>query len=368
MNLRLSGLLTASISLRCTVASALLLCLTLFSVSSAIAADDGKSTDSADVAAPAHSNWFMNVDDAGLAIGGFDPVSYFHEDGPVRGAVEHSFRHGSVHYRFQNAANQETFEADPEKYVPAFGGWCAFMMSRTVDHHGAVPRRFPPDPTHFTIHDGRLYLFVRASNVDTKEIWLADADRRVSNAQKFWDTRLAIGRRFPSKPAGLNRLAIMETLQFDFLIGQWNSDYTVRVSQDTEATANVKGAWKAWYGWDGFAVYDDWKQVGIPGGNSGPAIRSFDPRNQQWVMHYIPINAPMNSVWPMTAKADKNGQLHGEMNVKDGQGKPFLQRIHFVDIQRDSFTWRSDRSYDDGKTWIENWGVSRNVRVVDPAE
>jgi len=330
----------------------------------ATAADEaGAKTDIAGPTPDAPIKWFYNVDDSGLAIGGYDVVSYFESEKPIIGQPEFTKTHDGVRYQFATATNAQTFAADPEQYVPAFGGWCAMVMGRTMENSGGPPARYPADPTNYVIHDGRLYLFVKASNVDAKAVWQADAEERIRQATAFWNTRLELGRQHPVKPPGLNRLARMETLQFDFLIGDWESHYTVRVSPENQATATVHGQWHAWYGWDGFAVYDDWKQVGTLSGNSGPAIRSYDPFNDHWVMHYIPINAPLESVWPMIASAEETGEIHGEMAVTDGQSRRFLQRIHFVDIAEDSFTWSSDRSWDEGKTWIRDWGVGKNTRV-----
>ena len=83
-------------------------------------------------------------------------------------------------------------------------------------------------------------------------------------------------------------------------------------------------------------------------------------------MHYIPINAPLSAVWAMEGTFDENGELHASMRASDPSGE-FLQRVHFIDISEDHFSWRSDRSYDNGKTWIINWGMGENYRVTGNA-
>ncbi len=308
-------------------------------------------------------NWYYNVDKNRVAINGYDLVSYHHNAKPVKGDARQQVTYEGIVYRFANDANKKKFAANPKKYLPQFGGWCAFLMG--VDgKNGPPPRRFPPNPTHFKIVDGKLYLFLRRPNVDGKKRWEANAETMIKNANAFWASRIQIGKKYGAKPAGLHPLARMETLQFQFFIGQWKSKYKVRLSTTQPGySPEIQGMWKAWYGWDGFAIYDDWKQVGAIGGNSGPAIRSYDPINQKWVMHYIPINAPIETVWAMTGKFDEKGELHGEMKGSDGRGNKFLQRIHFINISADHFSWRSDRSYDGGKTWIKDWGVGENYRV-----
>ena len=67
----------------------------------------------------------------GVALGGFDPVSYFAEGSnePVRGKKAISITHEGVTYRFVNKEHREYFEANPSRYEPVFGGWCAWAMA-----------------------------------------------------------------------------------------------------------------------------------------------------------------------------------------------------------------------------------------------
>ena len=308
--------------------------------------------------------WYYNVDKDQVALGGYDPVSYHESAGPVKGKSELSTSMDGVKYYFANEKNQATFKEATKKYTPAYGGWCAFLMSRSVKDNGQPPLRFPSSPTNYAIEDGRLYLFANLRNADVKKLWQQQKESRIKNADQFWHSRIELAESVGEKPDGLHPRARMETLQFNFFVGEWSSRYKTRVSREGDLYGpSVAGTWKAWYGWDGFAIYDDWKQVGALAGNSGPAIRSYDPITEKWVMHFIPINAPLSSVWQMTGTFDDQGELHGEMELTDLQGNKFLQRIHFVDITPDSFSWRSDRSYDGGKTWIKNWGVGENKRV-----
>jgi len=63
--------------------------------------------------------------DGGAAIRGYDPVAYFNEDGPVKGSPENSFSYQGATWQFASAENRNKFAADPEKYAPAYGGYCA---------------------------------------------------------------------------------------------------------------------------------------------------------------------------------------------------------------------------------------------------
>jgi len=87
-----------------------------------------------------------------LAVRGFDVVSYFSDDGvPVEGSEEFTVRYEGFDYRFANEDNAKTFVEEPGKYVPAYGGYCAWAM-------GAKDALAPGDPEVYEIVDGALYL------------------------------------------------------------------------------------------------------------------------------------------------------------------------------------------------------------------
>jgi YHS domain-containing protein len=87
----------------------------------------------------------------GIALGGVDPVAYFVEANAVRGKGE--FEHGfaGVVWRFRNQGNRAAFAADPEVYMPRFGGYDPVAVARGVG--------VPGDPRLWLIVEGRLYLF-----------------------------------------------------------------------------------------------------------------------------------------------------------------------------------------------------------------
>jgi YHS domain-containing protein len=114
-------------------------------------------------------------EDHGIAIKGYDPVAYFTDNKPVMGSKTHSFVYEGVIYEFASAAHRKLFVADPEKYVPQFGGFCAYG---TATGHKAVI-----DPAAFTIVDGKLYL-----NYSTKvrEKWQQDEAGYIQRAKEAW--------------------------------------------------------------------------------------------------------------------------------------------------------------------------------------
>ena len=107
----------------------------------------------------------LNLDRGGVAIHGYDPVSYFPEGGgvPTRGKAELESRHDGAMYRFVTPENLARFELKPERYTPAYGGWCAWAMVE-----GA---RVDVDPRSFLIEDGRLLLFYDGLFADTRASW-----------------------------------------------------------------------------------------------------------------------------------------------------------------------------------------------------
>jgi YHS domain-containing protein len=98
----------------------------------------------------AQTKSLLNLDRAGLAIQGYDPVAYFTDGKPIKGKPEFSARHNGGTYHFASKEHRELFAAAPKKYEPQFGGFCAYAVSR-----GYTARI---DPEAFQIVDGRLLL------------------------------------------------------------------------------------------------------------------------------------------------------------------------------------------------------------------
>ena len=110
-----------------------------------------------------------------VGVGGYDLVSYHTGEKPLRGNGNHVAVHQGVTYLFSSEANKEAFDASPGKYLPAYGGWCAYGV--------AVGKKFVADPDVWEIVDGRLYL-----NLDNKVkgIWLKDVPGNIAKADTSW--------------------------------------------------------------------------------------------------------------------------------------------------------------------------------------
>ena len=112
------------------------------------------------------------------AVGGYDPVSYFLGEG-VEGSKAYTTEYQGAEYRFANADNLATFEADPARYAPQYGGYCAWAV--------AQGKLAPGDPEFAAVHDGKLYLNF---NADVQETWNADRDGFIAAAEEQWSSVL----------------------------------------------------------------------------------------------------------------------------------------------------------------------------------
>lgn len=80
--------------------------------------------------ASAQTKSLKNVDRAGLALQGYDPVAFFTDGKPVKGSEMFPWRYGGATYLFATKEHREMFKADPTKYEPQYGGFCAFGVSK----------------------------------------------------------------------------------------------------------------------------------------------------------------------------------------------------------------------------------------------
>lgn len=110
-----------------------------------------------------------------VGVQGYDLVSYHQSGEPQKGNGNNVASHGGVTYVFANEANKKAFEANPEKYLPAYGGYCAYGV--------AVGKKFVGDPLVYKVVGGKLYL-----NLDQKVagIWEQDIPGNITKAETQW--------------------------------------------------------------------------------------------------------------------------------------------------------------------------------------
>lgn len=111
----------------------------------------------------------------GVAINGFDSVAYFTQSAHVLGSADFTFEWKGAIWPFASAENLDMFAADPEKYAPQYGGYCAFALA-----HNAIATSAPEA---WTVHKGKLYLNYSLS---VREQWRTDPDGFIARADANW--------------------------------------------------------------------------------------------------------------------------------------------------------------------------------------
>lgn len=109
------------------------------------------------------------------AIQGYDPVAYFKEAKPVKGKNEFSYVWKGGTWYFSNQENLNDFKANPDKFAPQFGGYCAYGVA---DGHKA-----PTSPDAWTVVNGKLYLNY---DKDVRELWKKDQKVFIKTAEAKW--------------------------------------------------------------------------------------------------------------------------------------------------------------------------------------
>ena len=123
---------------------------------------------------PVYTGNFSNV-----AVQGHDPVAYFTDDTPVKGSKKFKTTYEGAEFRFANADNLAAFKADPAKYAPQYGGYCAWAVSQGYTAKG--------DADNWAIVDGKLYLNYNKKVQDT---WNEDRAGFIASADQEWPTVL----------------------------------------------------------------------------------------------------------------------------------------------------------------------------------
>ena len=106
---------------------------------------------------------------------GYDVVSYHTMGKPVMGTGTQVSEYKGQVYLFATEENKNTFNKNPEKYAPAYGGWCAFGVSAGKKFHG--------DPLVWEIVDGKLYVNL---NKKIQKLWVKDIPKHIDEADELW--------------------------------------------------------------------------------------------------------------------------------------------------------------------------------------
>ena len=118
---------------------------------------------------PIEQNW------RGVAIDGTDPVAYVSDGRPIAGSKQFSLEWNGATWLFASAENRERFRADPERFAPQYGGYCAWAVG-----HGYTAST---DPEAWSIVGGKLYLNYSR---DVQKQWEPDKEQWIEKADGLW--------------------------------------------------------------------------------------------------------------------------------------------------------------------------------------
>jgi len=117
----------------------------------------------------------MNADANDIAISGYDTVSYFTDSQPTLGSAEFSATYKNTIYQFSSEENRDLFRANPAKFAPQYGGFCAMGV--------ALEQKLPVDPTAWHIRGDKLYLNL---NKAVQKKWNSDIPGHIETAEDNW--------------------------------------------------------------------------------------------------------------------------------------------------------------------------------------
>jgi len=128
----------------------------------------------------AQDNKANNIDNSNIALQGYSPVSYADLSLAQKGVKEFKSEHEKVIYYFTSAEQKTAFDKNPNKYLPQYGGYCAFGV-----YAGA---KFRPDPNKFVNKDGKYFLYLYNLELDAQQLWLDAKDHYglVKTANTNW--------------------------------------------------------------------------------------------------------------------------------------------------------------------------------------
>ncbi|WP_420387831.1 YHS domain-containing (seleno)protein [Roseivirga sp.] len=123
----------------------------------------------------------FNIDNSNIALEGYSPVSYLDLGLAQKGLKEFKSEHDKVVYYFTSAEQKQKFDKNPDKYLPQYGGYCAFGV-----YAGA---KFRPDPNKFIVKDGKYFLYLYNLELDAQQLWLKENNHAglVKKANDNWD-------------------------------------------------------------------------------------------------------------------------------------------------------------------------------------
>jgi len=110
-----------------------------------------------------------------VILAGHDAVAYFTEGKPVKGNANYTAVYNGAIYRFSSPENRDMFRAQPSRYAPQYGGFCAYGMT--------FGKKFEVNGKAFEIVDGKLYV---NKNEEVYQAWAEDIPKHIAEAEANW--------------------------------------------------------------------------------------------------------------------------------------------------------------------------------------
>ena len=130
----------------------------------------------------------QNIGKDSLAVSGYDLTEYHTNQKATKGLSKYQYEYQGVKYFFLNDKNKSNFIENPEKYLPQFGGYCAYGlgMESGLGLNGNPPGKYPVNPKTFKIIDNKLYLFYNNNGYNFLEIWESNEKANLERANERW--------------------------------------------------------------------------------------------------------------------------------------------------------------------------------------
>ena len=166
-----------------------------------------------------------------------------------------------------------------------------------------------------------------------------------------------------------SRTAPREASQFDFLVGQWEIVAQPRVeglAARIHGNPKFPGTWKAWRGLDGWGIEDELRLTDESGNPRAftHSVRIYDPTARHWKLSSLDVH---RSIFHSATAEWRDDAMHVSGQGTDAEGRAYLTRTRFHDITPNGFRLQQDRSYDDGRTWTEEFLKIEAKRVAATA-
>ncbi len=122
-----------------------------------------------------------NIDNSNIALQGYSPVSYLDLNLAQIGNKNFKSEHNKIAYYFTSKEQKASFDKNPTKYLPQYGGFCAFGI-----YAGA---KFRTDPNKFIVVDGKYFLYLYNVELDAQQLWMAEKNHNKlkSTADNNWE-------------------------------------------------------------------------------------------------------------------------------------------------------------------------------------